>query len=79
MTLRRCLICNRLQDDYVHGPERSGPHDVKPLIESHDFDAGERRRQARRDDDALERRSGRDRRHEIRRMDDRVRAIEAAL
>lgn len=78
---RPCLICNRPQDDPLHqGPDRGGlAHDTQPRIEQHDYDPGDRRQVDRRDGDPGERRVGGDRRHEIRRMDDRVQAIEEAL
>jgi hypothetical protein len=43
-----CLNCGRPQDDYLHGPPRSGAYDVDPRFEQHDFDAGERRKAKRR-------------------------------
>jgi hypothetical protein len=50
---RPCLICGRPGDDYVHGPERSGAHDVVPRVEPHQYDPGERRSGIRRMDDRV--------------------------
>jgi hypothetical protein len=78
---RSCLICSRPQDDPLHqGPDRGGlARDTSPRIEQHDYDPGERRGEDRREDDPGERRAGGDRRKLIRRMGDRVGAVEKAL
>jgi hypothetical protein len=53
---RPCLVCNRQQDDPLHGPEAGGlAHDIEPRIEHHPYDPGERRQLVRRMDDRIQR------------------------
>lgn len=54
--LRPCLICNRIESDKLHQPERWIPKQLAtepPRIEHHAYDPGERRKLVRRMDDRI--------------------------